>query len=471
MRRVPLVVGAAVIGVALATTLTASSAGPAARPLAAPLASTAPAFSPPTSLAPLIEAVEPAVVTLKVESEAELPALPPELMQRFGFDPHRMGGSPHRQGEGSGFLVSEDGLLITNHHVVDGASEISVVLADGREARARVVGSDEAIDVALLRLEGDGPWPYVALGDSEGLRVGDWVLAMGNGLGLGTTATVGIVSGTGRELGHDVLGREQYIQTDAAINQGNSGGPLFDFQGRVVGMNTAIIQGANTVGFAIPASLISDILPDLQATGRVARGFLGVQPQTLDDDLRAALKVKADKGAVVTDVFGDTPAARAGLKSGDVVLDVDGAPVASDRDLVKAIGSRRPGEKIALTIERDQQVKELKVVLSERPDAQAPLPSAEGSAVSLSKLGLSLAPLSPALAAEAGVRTGVLVERVERGSATDGRLVPGDVILEVNRRPVSTPAEVEKQLSRASGTAFVLVLRDDAHQFVALPLP
>lgn len=469
MRRVPIVIGVALLGATLISALPTSSAGPTAPPLAAPTATEAPAWSPPPSLAPLIDAVRPAVVTLKVESSAPLPPVPPEILERFGFDPHRM-GAPQRRGEGSGFLISADGLLLTNHHVIDDAKSIAVVLSDGREVPARAIGSDEAIDVAVLKLEGEGPWPYLALGDSEGLKVGDWVLAMGNGLGLGTTATVGIVSGTGRELGHDVLGREQYIQTDAAINQGNSGGPLFDTAGRVVGMNTAIIAGANTVGFAIPASLISEILPDLQRDGRVARGFLGVQPQTLDPDLRAALKVQAERGAVVADVFEDTPAARAGLASGDVVLDVDGTPVASDRDLVKAIGGRRPGDKVALRVERDGKIKELKVVLSERPGEDRPAPPAEGT-VSVSALGLSLAPLSPALAAEAGVRAGALVERVARDTPADGRLQAGDVILEVNRRPVSSPADVEKLLARASGTAFLLVLRDDAHQFVALPLP
>ena len=433
---------------------------PAAPPPPAPLPS---GYDPARSLAPLVKAVEGAVVTIEVESESNVP---PQVLEMFGGDPHGM--FPHT-GEGSGFVITADGLVVTNHHVIAEADRITLVLSDGTRVSARVLGSDASMDVALLQAEIVRDYVHVALGDSDHLEVGDWVVAMGNGLGLGTTVTAGIVSGKGRIIGHDVFGKESFLQTDAAINQGNSGGPLFDLEGRVIGMSTAIIAGANTVGFAIPSNLISGILDDLRTSGRVARGFLGVQQQTLNEELRRMLGVKAEHGAVVTSVFDDSPAARSGLRRGDVVVAVDDQPVQTDNDLVAKIGNRRPGERVVLTIERDARIEELKVTLTDRPGAGAPPTIGEtgpGAA-----FGLELVPLSPALAAESGLQTGVLVERVARGSIADGRLEPGDVIVEVNKRTVESAEDVMRLLSRTTSTAFLLVLRDDAQQFVLLPLP
>ncbi|MEQ1502421.1 MAG: PDZ domain-containing protein, partial [Myxococcota bacterium] len=324
--------------------------------------------------------------------------------------------------------------------------------------------------VALLQAAPGRSYAAVPLGDSDGLEVGDWVVAMGNGLGLGTTVTAGIVSGKGRVLGHDVFGREAFIQTDAAINQGNSGGPLFALDGRVVGMSTAIIAGANTVGFAIPSNLVTSILDDLRTSGRVARGFLGIQPQTLNDELRRSLGIDAAKGALVTSVFDDTPASRSGLKTGDVVLEVDGQAIDSDVDLISTIGNRHPGERIVLKIERDSRLQDVKVTLTERPGEDAPPPAVAPPGIAGS-LGLSLSPLPAEIARRHGVASGVVVDRVTDGSPADGKLEPGDVIVEVNRRPVASPADVEKLLTKATSSAFLLVLRDDAQQFVALPVP
>lgn len=438
----------------------AAAPEPAAPPQPSPLPAT---YDPARSLAPLVKAVEGAVVTIEVESVSDVPA---QVLEMFGADPHGM--FPHT-GEGSGFVISADGIVLTNHHVIAEADRITLVLSDGTRAGAHVLGSDASMDVAVLKADVTRDWVHVALGDSDRLEVGDWVVAMGNGLGLGTTVTAGIVSGKGRIIGHDIFGKESFIQTDAAINQGNSGGPLFDLDGKVIGMSTAIIAGANTVGFAIPSNLIGSILDDLRTSGRVARGFLGVQQQTLNEELRRMLGVKAEHGAVVTSVFDDSPAARSGLRRGDVVVAVDAQPVETDNDLVAKIGNRRPGERVVLTIERDARIEELKVTLTDRPGAAPVTSSGDGSGGS--SLGLELAPLSPALAAESGLQAGVLIERVERGSIADGRLKPGDVIVEVNKRPVQSAEDVMRLIARTTGTAFLLVLRDDAQQFVLLPLP
>jgi len=438
----------------------------AAPPLAAP------EFDPRLSLSPLVQAVDPAVVTIEVESRVDIPPQMLPFLEQFGFPDG--GELPMQQGEGSGFVVSADGLLLTNFHVVNGAEGIHVVFSDGRKADATVVGGDPDIDVALLQLGGDGPWPFVALGDSESLEVGDWVVAMGNGLGLGTTATLGIVSGKGRVLGHSVLGREDFIQTDAAINQGNSGGPLFDLDGEVVGISSAIIQGANTVGFAIPSNLVASVLDDLQSTGRVARGFLGVSPQNLDDEVRAALGIKASvEGVLVADVTEGTPAAKAGMLDEDVILAIDGEEIEDPGDLVDTVSRRHPGERVEVRIWRQGKEKTLGIVLGERPAPvrSQPVRLEPGSAGVTSEVGVTLVPLSPSVAAEARVDHGVLVQSVKRGTPAEGRLAPGDVILEVNRHPVESPAQVTGLLEKSRpGTAALLVARGELRQFVALPL-
>jgi len=438
----------------------------AATPLAAP------EFDPRLSLSPLVQAVDPAVVTIEVESRVEIPPHMLPFLHEFGFPDG--GDLPMQEGVGSGFVISDDGLLLTNYHVVNGAEGIHVVFTDGQKADAEVVGGDPDIDVALLRLEGTGPWSYVTLGDSESLEVGDWVVAMGNGLGFGTTATLGIVSGKGRVLGHSVLGRENFIQTDAAINQGNSGGPLFDLDGKVVGISTAIIQGANTVGFAIPSNLVASVLDDLQNTGRVARGYLGVSPQELDDEVRAALGIAASvEGVLVADVTAGTPAAKAGMADEDVILSVDGEEIEDPGDLVDTVSRRHPGQKVDVRIWRDGKEKSLTIVLGERPTPvqSQPVRLEPGTDGVTSNVGFTLVPLSPAVAVEAHVDHGVLVQSVKRGTPAEGRLAPGDVILEVNRHAVESPAQVTALLEKSRpGTATLLVARGELRQFVALPL-
>lgn len=421
-------------------------------------------YNPARSFAPLVEQASRAVVSVKVEGAPDPNAV--AFFERFGMPLDRI---PQRSGEGSGFVVSASGLLLTNHHVVADADRIKVVFADGSEEVVTLLGSDPSMDIALLQLPEDRTWEYLELGSSDAASMGDWVLAMGNPLGLGMTVTAGIISGKGRVLGNDIFGNEDFLQTDAAINPGNSGGPLVNLDGQVVGMNTAIIAGANTVGFAVPTDLITSVMEELRDNGHIARGFLGVNSQPLTAELAEALGVDASQGAVVASVFPDTPAAKAGLERGDVVLEVDGTSIADQTELVAAIGNKRPGDKVGLRVIRGDDTRSLSVVLAERPGEDTPAPRAKSTV--LDDLGVTLSPLPPAVAAERGIGSGVLVGTVERGSVAAGRLRPGDVIRQVNRKDVDSPEEVARILGRSSGTAFMVVSRGDAEVFVTIPLP
>lgn len=322
-----------------------------------PQAATAPpTFVPPTSLAPLVDAVEPAVVNVYVTSLQKLDIT--AQMQMFGFPSERT-----VRGQGSAFVISADGYLLTNSHVAAGASEIRVKFHNGEEYPATVVGADQESDIALLKVNAKKSLPWLQFADSDALRVGDWVVAFGNPLGLGHTVTAGIVSGKGRVLPDEPL--NDFIQTDASINQGNSGGPLVAVSGHVVGMNTAIIQGANTVGFAIPSNHLKDIVQQLRDDGTVQHGYLGVQMATLNDAGRQQLGVTA--GVLVTQVEKGGPAESAGLKPGDVLLKVDAREIGDSQSLVRAIAGLKPGTKVTVTVQRDGKAKELSVALGVRP--------------------------------------------------------------------------------------------------------
>jgi len=333
-------------------------AGPIKPP--APDRKPAATYSPTQSFAPLVKAVQPAVVALTVEQSRHLTSFGP-------FAPPQT-----REGKGSGFVISSDGLVLTNAHVVQGADTITAVLGDGSSAQARVLGLDRNMDVALLRLEGDQDWEHVPLGDSTGLDVGDWVLAMGNPLGLGHTVTAGIVSGKGRVLGHDSFGNEDFIQTDAAINKGNSGGPLFNLNGEVVGINTAIVAGANTIGFAIPIDAVETVLQDLEHKGKVVRGYVGLRPIPLTPRIAGQLGVQVRDGAVVAEIYEGTPAASSQLEPGDLIVAVDGTAVDSPQALIRTIGNQEPGTVIALDVLRGEDPKRIRLELGERPSDYAP---------------------------------------------------------------------------------------------------
>jgi serine protease Do len=431
-------------------------------------------YNPTRSFGPLVDAVTPAVVAIEVEGEeAGLDAsdLPWQFRQFMGIDPRQF--QPHTvHGEGSGFVVSADGLVLTNHHVIEHAKSIKANFSNGRSVRAKVLGSDATIDVALLQLDGDGPWPFVELGSSKDAHVGDWVLAVGNPLGLGHTVTAGIVSAKGRTLGHDAF--EDFIQTDAAINQGNSGGPLFDVDGRVIGINTAIIQGANTIGFAVPIDMIRATMADLQAKGHVSRGYMGIAPQDVDEGVAKAFGVEPKTGALVAQVYPGTPGADAGLRQGDIIVAVEGEPIKDAASLVRSIGSHKPGDTVALGVVRDKKPLTLKVALTERPGPGAEpgrAPTKREPVVDqTSKLGLQLHAMPPQAAHRLGVEGGVVIDHVGKDSPAQDFLRDGDVILEVNRWPVTTPEDVDTIIGKSKGKALFLIQRGEEQRFVAVPI-
>ncbi|MFD2740260.1 Do family serine endopeptidase [Sulfitobacter aestuarii] len=308
---------------------------------------------PAGGYADLVEAVSPSVVFIEVTAKAQpgagQPALPPgmpeELRRQFEqMMPGQNGGSPV-QGLGSGFIVSDDGQIVTNHHVVAGAEIVNVKMADGREFEAKVVGSDPMTDIALLKIEADVDLPAVSFGVSKTLRVGDEVVAVGNPFGLGNTVTSGIVSATSRNINAGPY--DDFIQTDAAINRGNSGGPLFNNEGEVIGVNTAILSpdgGSVGIGFAVPSDLVQTIVEDLADDGLVERGWLGVQIRQMTPEVASVLGYETPKGAVIEAVSEDSPAAKAGLEKGDIILSFDGTEITELRDLTRAVADMAPEE-------------------------------------------------------------------------------------------------------------------------------
>lgn len=330
----------------------------------------------------LVDRVAPAVVRIEVTQKAETGGVDPadlpegfpyeEFARRFGIPmPGVPGGpegkAPGHAGVGTGFVISASGDIVTNNHVVEGSETVTVTLTDGTSLDAEVVGTDPATDLALIRVKADGDLPFVTWGDSAGLRVGQGVVAIGNPFGLGNTVTAGIVSALGRDIQSGPF--DDFIQTDAAINRGNSGGPLFNAEGEVVGINTAIFSptgGSVGIGFAVPSDTARSVIADLVEDGQVDRGWLGVSIQPLTEDIAAVIGLDAPKGALIADVTPETPAATAGIKRGDVVTAVDGTAVDSPRDLTRLVASAAPGTEVTLTILRAGQPLDLSVVLGSR---------------------------------------------------------------------------------------------------------
>lgn len=362
-----------------------------------------------------------------------------------------------RQGAGSGFFIDDDGHILTNYHVVEEADRITVTLADGRALRARVVGTDPAIDVALLAIDpagAGGPLPVALLGDSDRLRVGEWVCAIGNPLGYVHSVTVGVVSFMGRKLFDNSL--DDYIQTDAAINFGNSGGPLIDARGLVVGINTAISSQANNIGFAIPINQVRAVLPQLMSRGRVARGFIGVTLETVTPALRQALGLGPSSGAIVQEVSADTPGERAGLRAYDVIRSVDGRAVTSSDELIQDVSNRTPGSTARLQVVRDGREHEVIVKLAERPQTEeyaekaAPVQPVDSAQP---PLGIAVRDVDTALSRRYGLPSslgGVVVARIDPASVAQvARMRSGMVILEINRRPVRSADDYNRTIARA----------------------
>ncbi|UXU74414.1 MULTISPECIES: Do family serine endopeptidase [unclassified Paracoccus (in: a-proteobacteria)] len=362
--------------VVLGVTMTAAALGTLAPPI-----TSAQAYSvQPGGYAQLVSRVSPAVVYIEVTKTAEPAAmkpadLPPEFQEfarRFGmplpdqpFDAPR--GQLQQTGVGTGFIISAQGDIVTNNHVVEGADKVTVKLADGTSMEGKVVGTDPATDLALVRVSAGHDLPFVEWGDSTSLQVGQDVVAIGNPFGLGNTVTAGIVSALGRDINSGPF--DNYIQTDAAINQGNSGGPLFDSQGKVMGINTAIFSpsgGSIGIGFAVPAETARQVIADLADDGKVERGWLGVSIQPVTEDIAAAIGMEKATGALIADVSADTPAAKAGLKRGDVVTAVNGTPVQGPRDLTRIVAGARPDSKVDLDLLRAGKPTSIVVTLGER---------------------------------------------------------------------------------------------------------
>ncbi len=449
----------------------------------------------PSGFADLVEAVSPAVVSIKVDGEQEVrrfgngpnfqfdfPDLPEdhpfrEFFDQFGQqfgDPRGEQGPRTRQfqASGSGFVISADGYVVTNNHVVANADTVTVTFDNGEEMPATLIGSDERTDLALLKIDGASDLPYVEFSETE-VRVGDWVVAVGNPFGLGGTVTAGIVSARGRDINPSSYG--DFIQVDAAINRGNSGGPAFNVEGEVVGVNTAIFSpnGGNVgIAFAIPANTVQQVITDLMDDGMVTRGFLGVNLQGVNQSLAESLGLSEAMGALVTVPTPGSPAEQAGIQSGDVIIAVNGEPIEDPVDLSRTISRIDPGTEVDITVWRDNQEMDFTIALAtldvaaleERQEATPPAVPAEPVPTDV---GLALTPNPNG--------DGVLVEEVEPESiAAAANFRPGDVILEANKTELSSQDDFEAAAAsvQQSGRANILlkVERDGAVRFVGLPL-
>lgn len=360
---------------------------------------------------------------------------------------------------GSGFVISRDGLVITNYHVVEGASEVKVHLGD-RDYPAEVKGTDPATDIALLKIDAGNNLRYLELGDSDQVRVGDWTMVIGNPLNLDKTVTTGVVSAKGRSIGISDVSFENFIQTDAAINFGNSGGPLVDMQGRVIGIATAINWGAENIGFAVPVNTLRQILPQLREKGSVSRGYLGVQIGNLNYTQAQAFGLDSPDGALVGSVEEDTPAYKAGLRHGDIILSVDGIKVKQTRDLINYVSAKQPDSTVTLEVWRDGKVQRKEVRLSERPgDEQAAQARPDDGESGIDWLGLQYQGLSPSLRSLHGVPDnvqGVLISNVAPTSPLYEQAVrPGSIITEVNGQEVKNVADFEEIVKAAKPKSYL----------------
>lgn len=456
----------------------AGHSGYADTPATAPIQPSGPA-QPLADFSGLAAQVRPAVVSITTElrpqaaaDEQDGPQSPFEAMR-----PHaRMRPVEAR---GSGFIIDADGTVVTNNHVVKGAKSVSVTLDDGSVFTAKVVGVDPRTDIAVLKLAADRKLPFIQLGDSDRVKVGEWVVAIGNPFGLGSTVTAGIVSARARDIGSGPY--DSFLQVDAPINRGNSGGPLFTQDGRVVGVNTAILSpsgGSVGIGFAIPSNMVKSVVAQLESSGHVTRGYIGVQAQPVNPALAAALKLGAGKpgglGALVASVEPDSPAAKADLKPGDVIVAVDGKPVANPRDLAVNVAAVAPGGQAKLDIMRDGQPQTLTATVASLPGDVADAGGAD-EPDRRERVGLALAPLTPELRSQMDVppRTrGAVVAEVQPGSPAEAAgIQQGDLIVGVGSQTVASPEQATKAIREGvhGGKSVALrILRDGRAAFVAV---
>lgn len=465
-----------------------------------PASSVAQERSAPASFADLAERLSPAVVNISTtqtlpqsNDSLQMPEFPPgspfeELFKDF-LERNGQGSGPPRKVNslGSGFVIDPKGIIVTNNHVIEGAEVITVNFTDGRSLQAELVGKDDKVDLAVLRVKSDKPLPYVSFGDSDKARVGDWVLAIGNPFGLGGSVSAGIVSARNRDINAGPY--DDFIQTDAAINRGNSGGPLFNMDGEVVGINTAIISpsgGSIGIGFSVPSQVAKPVVDQLIEFGETRRGWLGVRIQSVTDDMAEALGLDKPVGALVAGVTDKGPAGEAGLKTGDVITKFDGHDVPEMRTLPRLVASTQIGKTVDVDVIRDGKQKTFRVKVgkleSESEEASAVEPGESVTPNQAEKgidtLGLTLTALTPDARSRYQIPTdtrGVLISAVDpKGPSADKGLQPGDVIVEVALEPVSSPEDVSKRVKavKQSGKKSVLLLlsRQGNIEFVPIPL-
>jgi serine protease Do len=453
----------------------------------------------PVGFADLVEKVKPAVISVRVRVKAsaetmsfdgDMPFLKNSPMERFfrrfgmpefgmpndeDMPDHQL--QPHGQfvtGQGSGFFITSDGYAITNNHVVDKAKAVEITTDDGKTYDAKVIGSDPRTDLALIKVDGRSDFPYVKFADTTP-RIGDWVVAVGNPFGLGGTVTAGIVSARGRDIGSGPY--DDFIQIDAPVNRGNSGGPTFDMEGNVIGVNTAIFSpsgGSVGIAFDIPAETVKAVVAQLKDKGVVSRGWIGVQIQPITSDIAESLGLKGTEGAIVAEPQADGPAAKAGIITGDVITAVNGRVVKDAHDLAKQIGSMTPGATVKLTVWRKGEERSFSLTLGELPksrEARATNPDSDATVAGLPKLGMTVAPAEEV--AGSGSEGVVVTEVDPDGVASEHGLKSGDIILEVGGSKVASVADVRKAMSAAQKngkrTVLMRVKSDKTTKFVAIP--
>jgi serine protease Do len=447
-----------------------ASAVQAPRPAGAPRP--APPATTMVNFADVVGRVNAAVVNIDATSRGRrrLPAWHPPI-DPFGGPPDRgaprdQQRDPPRRGAGSGFIIDASGLILTNNHVVEGAERLTVKLADGRSLHARIVGTDPDIDIALIKVDSPLPLPVAPLGDSSTLRAGEWVCAIGNPLAYEHSVTVGVVSYVRRKLWDPAL--DEYIQTDAAINFGNSGGPLINAKGEVIGINAAISSRASSIGFAVPINQATAVLPQLKTRGRVSRGYMGIRLREMDPDLERSLRLGHVEGALVEDVTPGSPGERAGIRVYDLIQGIDDQKVQMDDDLISRVSARQPGTVIRLRVLRDGLVRTIAVKLAERParpgnEDAVPSSQREPAPARPVPIGLTVKDLDKETIARLGIPkriSGVLITQVELLSpAYDAEIERSSVVVEINRQPVASVADYGRITGAARpGDALTLYL-------------
>ena len=465
--------GSALVGVNVMSAHAQAQVQPTAATAAGPIQPSG-VTHPLPDFSDLAAQVSPAVVSVTVrERDTGAAQERPEGMPGFAQP-----NAPHRvtMARGSGFIIDPDGTIVTNNHVVQGAEKVSVTLSDGTELPAKVVGRDPRTDLAVIKVDAGHPLPSLNLGDSDQVKPGQWVLAVGNPFGLGGTVTAGIVSARGRDIGSGPY--DSFLQVDAAINRGNSGGPLFTQDGRVVGVNTAILSpsgGSVGIGFAIPSNVVKQVTGQLRTAGHVTRGFLGVETQPVTAEIAPGLGLgEGAKGALVAAVAPDSPAAKAGLQPGDVLTAVDGHAVANPRELAQLVANDKPGDDATVALLRDGGSKTITVHLSTMPDEQQTADAGEPDS-GKGRIGLALAPLSPDVRQQLNLPSGqhgAVVAGVQPGSAAEqAGLREGDVVVGVGTKAVNSPSDAVSAIKGATqgGKAVALrIVREGQARFVAV---